>query len=188
MIGILGAAMTVAAYGQGLIHFSNYFGYTSPAYGINGQTAGVGNPGMGPSWSAQLLYFVGSTSDASQLTPLNYVNGGNTSIVPFGLGAATADGEAYSGWFDGGAVQIPGITADNASDVTFQILFLHNSVPTYLSTLFESAVSASSTVGTPNFASGAWQTAALTPVPEPTTFALAGLGIASMLIFRRRKA
>jgi len=43
--------------------------------------------------------------------------------------------------------------------------------------------------GTPADLSGAWTTGDLVmmPVPEPTTLALAGLGAAALLIFRRRK-
>lgn len=187
LAGMLGISMVMASYGQGMIHFSNYFSDSSPAYGINGQTAGPGNPGMGPTWTAQLLYYIGDTSDSSLLTPLNFTSGGNTSVVPFGFGVATGDGDIGSGWFDGGFVQIPGINPANASVVTFQFLISNNGIPTYYSTLFQSAVSPDSGSGAPNFVPGSWQTAPLVLVPEPSTFALVGLGSAALMIFRRRK-
>jgi hypothetical protein len=188
LTGLLGVALTATTYGQGMVHFSNYFSSSSPAWGVDGSNAGAGNLGMGPTWSAQLLYYIGSTTDASMLQALSYTSGGNTSPVDFGFGVATADGDLGSGWFDGGFVQIPGVTAANAGTITFQIMVSHNGTPTYLSSLFESAVSADSASGAPNFVQGAWQTTPLSPVPEPTTLALLGIGGAALLVFRRKNA
>jgi len=47
-----------------------------------------------------------------------------------------------------------------------------------------SAVASPSTPGT--LGSGSWTSFAVSAVPEPSTFALAGLGLAGLLIFRRR--
>jgi hypothetical protein len=54
---------------------------------------------------------------------------------------------------------------------------------------FHTAVGDGSTVppGAPVLMSGTFTGLTLQPVPEPSTFALAGLGAAALLIFRRRK-
>src|SRR5690242_5746580 len=95
------AASTAASYGQGQIHFSNYFSATAPVVGTGALTGTAGGPGLGASYSAQLAYFIGATTDSTALTPLNYNDGlGDVSPVAFGLGVATGNGTPYSGWFD----------------------------------------------------------------------------------------
>jgi hypothetical protein len=58
-----------------------------------------------------------------------------------------------------------------------------------VSTKFRTAVGDGSTVppGAPVLMSGTFTGMTLQPVPEPSTLALAGLGAAALLIFRRRK-
>ena len=123
-------------------------------------------------------------------------NGANEVVVP-----VNNSGITQAGWnYNGGAPFIPvGMVAGNTYSV-FAVAFSS----TY-STLEEAAAagslvgwgsviqystSASAQTAPPTF-NGAGQTAfgvaTLAPVPEPTTMALAALGGASLLLFRRRK-
>jgi hypothetical protein len=54
--------------------------------------------------------------------------------------------------------------------------------------IFDSATQASSSVGVPNLNNGLYHGSfTIAPVPEPSTLALAGLGGAALLLFRRKK-
>jgi len=197
---ILGlSAVASTSYGQGLIHFANYFSSSSPliTYASANVPAGKANLAVGSSFQAQLGYFIGSTADPLQLTWLTFVNGGNSSPVVFGLGNTVNDGDAGlgAGWFDGGSVSIPGINAGNAGNITFAVRVFNGGswaagTVEGQSSLFTGGAQATSSSPVPDLPQGGWQNFTVTnvaAVPEPSMFALAGLGSAALLIFRRRK-
>lgn len=181
-IAVLGmAAVTSSSYGQGQVHFSNYFNSSSPKVTYaDGTFAGQT---VGSEMSAQLAYFIGNTADPSQLTPL-------AGSATFGLAGPTVPNGPYAGWFEGGNVTVPGSAGQPT--VTFEILVFQtgsdyaSSSVRGRSALFQGTTTANAQAPVPDFPQGAWQNFQVSSVPEPSTFALIGLGIGSMLFLRRR--
>lgn len=179
---IIGIAAVVSTYGQGSILFESY-GYTTDAkvtYGAN--TDGAVGTGIGSAYNAALLYGFGDISDPGSLTLLPGVTATfNSGIVPAGY-------FVYAG-SAGATITIPGYVS---GPVTFQVIAFNG--PDFNSSSIRGASSLFTVAGLATGQSPAdefgpaLQGFSVVPVPEPTTFALAGLGIASMLIFRRRKA
>jgi hypothetical protein len=187
-IAVLGLGSAVAAFGQGKIAFSNYFSHSSPkvTFASNGL-------GVGAEVNAELAFYVG-TSATDVPTSLSQMTLGAASIVPFGIAGGDTDGSAYAGWFQGSTFTVPGISAANASFVSFDVLAFEGgsyaaATMKGASIIFQSPVSAASNSGTPNLVQGPWQSFTVAAVPEPTTLALAGLGgLASLVALRRKKA
>jgi hypothetical protein len=193
-IAVLGMASAVAAYGQGYVNFSNYYNSTQTTgitYG-NGPAVGLG---VGPEISVTLLYGASTDTLISELTPLAYNDfAGDSSPIAAGNGIVSGPGAIPAsqggGWFSGGAVLVPGTPGSVYA-------FALSATGTYLgktyngvSGIFDGATQVSNLVGVPNLPPGlelgSFQV--LTVVPEPTTLALAGLGLASLAMLRRKKA
>lgn len=202
---VLGAAglvgLAASSYGQGQINFDTYdsVGYYPVTYSAAAQTAlGVGK-GAGQNVDAELGYFVGALSAntvftllPSTISPLNSI-----SAVP------TSGGPALTGYIVDGAVVggIPGVTTAGAP-VSFEILAWVASGAgagggTFATSLYTGTFKWQDTFNNANIGASApagdfqdlTGNAVLTaPVPEPTTLALAGLGGAALLAFRRKKA
>ncbi|MBI3848820.1 MAG: PEP-CTERM sorting domain-containing protein [Verrucomicrobia bacterium] len=180
VIGIAASVATVSSsYGQGHTLFDNY--NAAPYMNVRYNGTPTGNSGI----HVDLAYFIGTTSDPTALTPLGL-------SVPLN-GSLTALGQP--GYWNGVAVDIPGYTS---GAVTFQVL------------AWDTATGATYGAATARGASFLWQEASLATglspaatwaglpgpnggelvnvvVPEPSTFALIGLGTGVLLFFRRRK-
>jgi PEP-CTERM motif len=185
-IAVLGMGSMAVAYGQGQVDFSNYTSSSAPKVTFGGVT-------IGDTFNAELLYYVGtSASDkptsAAQMTTLA------SSVVPFGLAGGDANGSTYAGWFEGGLVTIPGVSAANNLFVSFEILAFQgasyaNATVLGNSSIFQSPVTGTSLDSPGGFTPGSWQNFTVQAVPEPTTLALAGLGgLASLVALRRKQA
>jgi hypothetical protein len=190
-LSVLGITFSVtASQGAGTIYFSNYYSSTSPTinYSSNPFLVPPGKAGLalGSEFSAELAYYNGVTSNPFDLTLLS------SSITAFGLAAPnpTADGQLSSGagWFLGpGVLELPGTT--QVELVTLDVYAFNNG------SLAASTLSGSSGLFQVNLGGGIYPPALLTgmpnftvPVPEPTTMTLGGLGLASLLLFRRKQA
>jgi len=184
---ILGIAASVAtSYGQGYIVMESYYNDgVNPAHFSAIQAQGLGY--LGANWSAQLLYSIGGN-------PFQLAAGSQQSFYP---GSQTGVGDPLTtgaGIFIGPNVTIPGYVSGS---VSFIVQVFNGA--TYASSSIKGdslAFSIASLQTNPllpagdlinNNAGGGLQPFTV-PVPEPSTFALAGLGSAAMLIFRRRKA
>jgi hypothetical protein len=204
LIALFGAA-SVAAYGQGQINFANYYSshqVTGVSYG-NGPNQGLG---AGPEISVELLYGASTDTAISQLTALA------VSITALGMNGASGPdafsnqgGYTGTGVFNVGNVTVPTIGVTGPGSVYAFALYAFgtsaggvggNGIYKGWSSIFTGPTQGSGiplpTV--PNLpdglVSGSFSVSeVITPVPEPSSLALAGLGGFGMLMaFRRKKA
>lgn len=212
LLGIAGSlAMMAAANAGGSIYFQNYASgangvnapvtFGSSGQAVNGGTTTVAGYGVGSEFTADLLYSLNGFS----YTLLSQANSGASTAgfggypVPFGWGS-TADGPLTSppnvfsgslaGYFLGGAVQIPAYTsgpvwfiveAYNGTSYDTSVglgLWRGQSAPFEISSL-------ATGITPPGFMT-TMQPFAFYSIPEPTTLALDGLGLAALRLFRRR--
>jgi hypothetical protein len=184
-------------YGQGRVSFNNQSTFApADAITIGALNMGAigGNTGWGiggDKYAIQLRYAPGTFSTQGAFDAANPLSSGSFSGAAFL--ANTGDLATFSGFFDAGVVSAIGAPGT----YTMQVLAWYNTgYATY---------DAASVAGANSGRSGLFQvnvTASPTPVnstvfpgfqvtggiiPEPSTFVLAGLGIASLLLFRRRK-
>jgi hypothetical protein len=190
-----------AAYGQGqgAVTFENYNGGSLNApvtFNVNPALVPAGKAGetVGSTFDAELAFFIGTTTVPSQLTLIP------SSITAF-LGVDGGNGPLTgAGYFqDGVNVPIPGVnSAASASAITFQVLVWDTrtgasyatATLTGASTLWTQSVGGAGPVPAPpvgDFGSNLHPFTVQTIVPEPGSLALAGLGAAGLLLFRRRK-
>lgn len=191
---LLGLAATIATtYGQGVIAFDSY-SISAPQirYGSNNipATATAGET-IGSTFDVQLLYALGTTTDAGALVPVPNSTG---PVAP--LGVVVQDGDPIGGWYTVGVVTLPNWTS---GAVTFAVRAWQTSGPLggadYASSLLSGMsglwTEPDGVVVTPanpvNFFTAGPPGFSVQIIPEPGTFALAGLGAAALLIFRRRK-
>jgi len=207
---ILGIALNVTtSHGQGYIIMENYTlagaGGTTPVYaGVTYGTSAGANAGKfvgnASGFKADLLYSLDGgatyTALAGSTTPF-YVNGGTPSHDG---GSPTTDG---AGSFIGSTLTIPGYTS---GAVTFEVRAFNGasfgaagfyngiSNPFTISSLVNNQalppgdlLNASGVVPFTGTSSTGLQPFVV-DVPEPTVFALAGLGAAGLMAFRRKKA
>jgi hypothetical protein len=195
----------LAAFGQGRISFQNDSTRLVYYQGVAGQTDGSAvwvNNANGQTWMADLylgtssasLSLISSTTFSAtapgKFNTMNYASptlpGGTTVFVVAQVR-------------DAGTTPLPVWTPltphyGNFYGVSQEFSFiLGTSAFTY-----PAMYSQGTTQGTGNWAAGTrdmsstapgfFGAIAVSPVPEPTSFAMAGLGMAAMLIFRRRKA
>ena len=177
---------TTNSHGQGSIFFQNLASGPIRAVNYIGPNYYAGAP-----FRVSLFWVAGAYSgSAYQLISSGTYFAANAPM--FGAGPVVEPDQSNgAGFFDGGVIQIPGTTAGIYSFVvvawngasSYQQAF--TSPSSYLGnssvfqvTLVTGATPANTTV-IPTFLT-------TTPDPEPTTFALAGLGLVSLLVVRRR--
>jgi len=171
----LGIVSSVSpSYGQGSIFFNNYGAstdaivtYYSPGWPFHGQP-------VASSYTAQLLYGFGTITDPSQLIFSDITQSFNPSTP---------------GYFQGPIITIPGYSG---GPVTFQVVAYQG--PSW--SLAIGARGGSELFTLPSIATGTTPVGEFGPslkpfavvyIPEPSTIALVGLGLVSLLTFRSRK-
>lgn len=192
---MIGAASMMA---QGRINFANAGG-TAPGatpIRISGTADGSGSLilgsastaqfGIGPA-STRITLFAGLTS--SSLSPV-LIGTGNWGSVTNSANAALAGAQgSFTGNNVAGGLVFP--TFDGSAPIFLQYVAtsingLYSGTSTIIQVNLATGTALSTTVfGTASATS--WGSLTMIPVPEPTSMALAGLGAASLLIFRRRK-
>jgi len=208
---------TVAAFGQGAIALGNNFGktvYQAPIYGpgtnsdsnvaISGQSA-LGVPAGTTVYDGPLLQGTGWTIEF-YAGPTSATSWTQMSLLTTDFGFQTAASNAKpAGFFSAanGSAAVPGVpggslanyqvfvwqgTAAGVTPSQAQALYAAGSYA-YGSTPIEttSAVLASGTATPPNTTFPSFQLQDITSTPEPATLALAGMGAAGLLLFRRKK-
>lgn len=189
LVTLAAVAVAAGAFAQGQVAFKNSiagFPAGSPApiiYLADGVTKVPASiaPNVG-AYSVDLYYGAAGITDMKSLTPL-------------GLKVNFSTVAAQAGYFAGGSQTIPGITGT----ATLQIRVWETKDGLYTS-YANALLGATGLVGEGNLVQVALSSPPTTPpnmvgigpivmhqVPEPTVAAIAGLGLASMLILRRKK-
>lgn len=194
LLGVATVAVALSSYGQGQINFQNTdFGGTLNApvtFGItatSGGKAGTAGVTVGSEFTADLLYSLNGGSSFTLLTAAASQDATYPTAFAFGAGA-DGDSGNFAGYFLGNPVTIPGYTS---GPVTF-IVEAYTGASYAASTQWRGQSAAftepSLTTGTTqpnNFTT--IQAFTVLPVPEPSILALAGLGAAGLMAFRRKK-
>jgi len=195
LLSLTAGVLSVATmYGQGRVAFNNQSTFnTADAITIGltnmGSAGGLAGEGIGgDKYSVQLRWAPGTIASQSAFDAA--VTAATTSAVFTGAAflANTGPLATFSGFFDAGSVAM-GAPAGTFTMQTWAwysvggVTYAGTTGNKGASQLFQVAVTASPTPVNPTVFPGFTVTA----VPEPATFALAGLGAAALLLFRRRK-
>jgi len=172
-------ASCAAAFAQGTLTFANAGpGAVFKIFDTDGTTALAGSGFM-----ADLYWAAGTVTDSTLLAALN-------APAPFNSGL-------QAGYFTGGQRSIPGQAG--GSTITVQVRAWNTQGGSFATWAAAKAGSGSigesilaqitlgTPPGTPPYMTGLNGHTFQLAVPEPSTFALAGLGLAGMLVFRRRR-
>jgi len=201
LLGIIGVGVGVAtSYGQGTVLFNNYQSSSSLTvkYAASGVPAGKAGLTVGGSFAAELGFFNGVASSTAQLTMIA------ASLTYFGIDngpgpSADPDGAPYTGWYGGPTINLQayGWTPGQAGQtVTFDVFAFNNgslgaATVAGSSGLFQATET--STAGyqllppVPMYGTPGGSFTVASAVPEPTTMALGGLGLAALMLFRRKQ-
>jgi len=205
IIGLLGlAASVVPSFGQGIILMDNYnsggpnilYGAGVPANGVSGTLGTAGQPiNNTTAWTAGFYWVAGS--QVGNVTP-----DATGTAVPTGGGLALATGTGSTAqiagnnnfnvageFLAGSTFTTPGV----ATGGTITVEIIAYSGASYATAGYRGHSAAfTMTVSDPTGGAnivGAFMPGGFSvlPVPEPTTFALSGLGAAALLFLRRKK-
>lgn len=184
---ILGIATVASVMAQGSVKFNNYdaFTYAQITYGSTG--GGVQGAGVNSTFTAGLYYSFGTVAWAGGIA--DPTTGGFTAnSIETVINSGSFAG--LPGYFGGAVASIPGYTAATGA-ITFVVVAYNGDDYASSSIRGSSQAFTLSSIATGALPVGSLgaglQPFAVNAVPEPSTFALAGLGLASLLIFRRRK-
>jgi len=194
---ILGLAAVATVKAQSSICL--YSDGTLPAivYGLN--SGGTSGNGVGTGFTVGVYYAQGNVASTINAAiggggTATGANPNNLTLVGSGLTLGTGSGatvatEGNGEYYSIPVFVVPGAAPTGSPTVTL-VLVAYNGATYETSTIRgHSAAFAMTAVSSPGFAqnTGAFaSTFAVAQVPEPSTFALAGLGLAGLLIFRRR--
>ncbi len=199
---LLSAVTLVAAitcsYGQGRFYFNNSTSGGGPVtiYNLNqGPSGGAGGHHVGSPYSIEVLYAAGTFADQAAFNAAGPTATATTAF--FGAGPAGEPNQNNgAGIYDFGPQVLVTVPTTGIYTVQARAWFNNGIYTTYnaahaanvnegFSALVQvNAKAAPAPADAPIFS--AFQVSP-NPFPEPSTFALAGLGIASLLLFRRKK-
>jgi len=195
IVGIA-AGLAQSSYGQSVVFLNNYTS-TGPyvTYGA-GSDGTVGN-GVNGAYTMGLYYAVGTVSVNADPTGIAVPS----SLGPLSLGSGTGSTATFqtSAFGQAGAAvagsvfNVPGTTGNGGEVVTLEIIAYEGaSYATAAfrghSAAFQLTTSANSSPTPVTITPGMSTFGVFAVVPEPTTMALGGLGLAALVLARRKKA
>lgn len=197
----LGALIAFNSFGQGTVRFSNdtsdvasppdrFVRYDATAASLNSAyVAGARVFSNGTAGLRATLYFGASTADASSLVavstaPTTFKGSASQNVGTWFSGGRTLDG------FASGTVNLQVRVWDINLASSYEAATALGAAYTGLigtSLVFQYAIPTDPLAPIPTFNMNNFQGFTIGTIPEPSTIALAGLGAAALLIFRRRK-
>ncbi|HEV2437656.1 MAG TPA: PEP-CTERM sorting domain-containing protein [Verrucomicrobiae bacterium] len=204
LLGIvaLGAA-AATSYGQGYITLDNYasagtlvtYGDAlTPANGVSGAMGGIGSP-LSSAWTVG-LYFVGGTSGLVQAAGSDMPDASLALGTGLGSTAQVAGSSVFGnpGYFNSPTAFNSGSTLNTT--ITLEVVVYDTAGGSYANAQYRGHSHAfamptvGATSGSPSFtgANGMGGIEVFQVIPEPTTMALGGLGLAALMLVRRKKA
>jgi hypothetical protein len=187
-IAVLGAASSLASYGQGVL-FNNYASSTQIT-GVSFADGPLAGQGVGSEFTVQMFFGPAGSSTTAALAPIAGTQAFATSLGYGPTQGGPIGGGDGSGWFGGAVATLPAYNTTYA--MAFFVTGTLNGV-TYSgwSPIVDETSQAASASPIPQLTSAlrlADFSVTGAPVPEPTTLALAGLGLASLVALRRKKS
>jgi len=190
LLGIAASVSLVSsAHAQGVVAFNNYDGTTFAPVTYGAGSGGTVGVGVNNTYTAGLWYFLGTTTltagNGKDLLPAGW----ELAPVTQQINSGSTAGAGGEGLFFGPAAQI----ADYVSGpITFSVTAYNGA--TYAATVGNRGHSAGFTlpsIAIPPSPAGSFgpglTSFAVFPVPEPSIFALSGLGAAALMLIRRKK-
>jgi hypothetical protein len=194
IIGIAAVAAVNSAQAQGRVNLDNYDSTAANPLvtygaGVPGGAVGTGLANVsGITWTVGIYYALGSVSvasdptgiaDPASLGPLAQATGvaGDTTTFNSGLGFFTTTGDASFGGYTSGLVTAE-LVAYSGPTYNGSSYRGHSGAFT-----FTPATGATAAPLVGNF----FPTFGALPVPEPSIFALSGIGAAALMLIRRKK-
>jgi hypothetical protein len=204
LLGLLGLTTCVVTLrGQGFIALDNYdstaqplitYGSGIPANGISGAFGTIGAGITGAAWNVGMYFAAGDVTGSIFSDPTGFAD---PSALGGGLALATGSGStttfftgALAGQFAATANFQATAQANGLTTVTVMVIAYGG--PSYVSATYRSH-SAPFTIGTlpgtsfPNNVGDFMSPFSVNLIPEPSTFALAGMSSLAFLIFGRRR-
>jgi len=199
------AATAVTSFGQGFLDWGNNFTGNSrmPIYGPQAADAGIslagqsslGVPAGATAYTGALLQGAGYTF-AIYAGPLGSTADQLTLLVSSAFRTSANPASLPAGLVLGGTTQVPGVLPgvaatfqvrawDNAGGATYATAAIKGASGLIQTGLLGGIDAGGGIVANPSTVG--WNSFNIYAVPEPSTIVLAGLGAASLLIFRRRK-
>lgn len=198
---------TVAAFAQGTVNFSNLStALASPPdrlvrFGDNFGT--IGEPALGAPASTNIhsglvaqLFYGASTASASSLVAVSTAPGGLRASTSASVGTWFGNGtRTLTGFNPGDTLNLQVRVWDITKGTDYNVVTDPANRANYLGNWFGASAIFQYTITTnptpapseSNMNNFAGFSLTFVPVPEPTTFALLGLGAGALLAFRRRK-
>jgi hypothetical protein len=193
IVGIVTSAGLVgSAHAQGFVTFGNYNSGAPVLYGAGNTAGGTVGAGVNTQFTAGLWYFLGTTTLAA---------GNGKDLLPAGWELASVNAQFNTGQFAGaaGVGYFVGTGANSTATIpdyvsgpiTFSVLGYDGGSYVAANNRGHSAGFTLSSIATGTGAVGEFgpglTSFSVFPVPEPSIFALSGLGAAALMLIRRKK-